>query len=286
MESTFWIDGEIPALQQGAPIRFAHHRGPDKADNHRLHINNHMEIYFFISGNHQYIVENDLYALKPGDAILIDDGLIGMVVEKVEGNDIICRVNNAGVVSNNKGVNIPNVHLSMPFSSEKDRADIIFAAKEGFDFIEIRDAEGALVGRYTGTELSDETRYIEGTGFSITLVSDEENTAWGFELAAFMPVYREGWVDDGASVYYIVNGERRSHTIDPRSGYPVQHSLLSATVTASTCMRADALATACMVLGEQAALEMINQTADAACYLIIADSDTLRIATSQRWYFE
>lgn len=72
MESTFWIDGEIPALQQGAPIRFAHHRGPDKADNHRLHINNHMEIYFFISGNHQYIVENDLYALKPGDAILIN----------------------------------------------------------------------------------------------------------------------------------------------------------------------------------------------------------------------
>lgn len=86
--------------------------------------------------------------------------------------------------------------------------------------------------------------------------------------------------------YYFVDGQRRSHTIDPRNGYPVQHSLLSATVTASTCMRADALATACMVLGEQAALDMINQTTDAACYLIIADSDTLRIATSQKWYFE
>ena len=86
--------------------------------------------------------------------------------------------------------------------------------------------------------------------------------------------------------YYFVDGQRRSHTIDPRNGYPVQHSLLSATVTANTCMRADALATACMVLGEQAALDMINQTTDAACYLIIADSDTLRIATSQRWYFE
>ena len=73
--------------------------------------------------------------VKEGTSILIDDGLIGMVVEKIEGNDIICRVNNAGVVSNNKGVNIPNVHLSMPFISEKDRSDIIFAAKEGFDFI-------------------------------------------------------------------------------------------------------------------------------------------------------
>ena len=73
--------------------------------------------------------------VKEGTSILIDDGLIGTVVEKIEGNNIICRVNNAGVVSNNKGVNIPNVHLSMPFISEKDRSDIIFAAKEGFDFI-------------------------------------------------------------------------------------------------------------------------------------------------------
>ena len=83
--------------------------------------------------------------------------------------------------------------------------------------------------------------------------------------------------------YYFVDGERRSHTIDPRSGYPVHHSLLSATVCASSCMRADALATACMVLGEEKALEMIEQTEDAACYLIIAESDTLRISTSNRW---
>ena len=85
--------------------------------------------------------------------------------------------------------------------------------------------------------------------------------------------------------YYIVDGERRSHTIDPRTGYPVQHTLLSATVCANSCMRADALATACMVLGEKEALEMIERTEDAACYLIVADSDTLRVITSQRWVF-
>ncbi len=73
--------------------------------------------------------------VKPGNAILIDDGLIGMEVERVEGNDVICRVSNGGVVSNNKGVNIPNVHLNMPFISEKDRSDIIFAVENGFDFI-------------------------------------------------------------------------------------------------------------------------------------------------------
>jgi thiamine biosynthesis lipoprotein len=83
--------------------------------------------------------------------------------------------------------------------------------------------------------------------------------------------------------YYFVDGQRRSHTIDPRSGYPVEHSLLSATVVASSCMRADALATACMVLGEQEALDMIERTNDAACYLIIADHDTLRIVQSKRF---
>ena len=83
--------------------------------------------------------------------------------------------------------------------------------------------------------------------------------------------------------YYIVDNERRSHTIDPRTGYPVEHSLLSATVIASSCMRADALATTCMVLGEKEALKMIECIPDAACYLIIAQSDSLRIVTSSRW---
>ena len=86
--------------------------------------------------------------------------------------------------------------------------------------------------------------------------------------------------------YYFVDGERRSHTIDPRTGYPVHHSLLSATVTANSCMRADALATACMVMGEEEALHMIETTQDAACYLIVADCDTLRVITSERWLKE
>ena len=83
--------------------------------------------------------------------------------------------------------------------------------------------------------------------------------------------------------YYFVNGERRSHTIDPRTGYPVEHSLLSATVTASSCMRADALATACMVLGKKEALNMIECIPDAACYLIVAEADSLQVITSSKW---
>lgn len=70
-----------------------------------------------------------------GSSILIDDGLIGMRVEKIDGTEIVCTVLNGGVVSNNKGVNIPNAHLSMPFISEKDRQDILFAIKNGYDYI-------------------------------------------------------------------------------------------------------------------------------------------------------
>ena len=66
--------------------------------------------------------------------------------------------------------------------------------------------------------------------------------------------------------FYYAGDERRSHTIDPRTGYPVQHSLLSATVISSTCMRADALATACMVLGAEEGMDMIARAGDAACH--------------------
>lgn len=79
--------------------------------------------------------------------------------------------------------------------------------------------------------------------------------------------------------FYYENGMRRSHTIDPRTGYPVNHNLLSATVVAPSCMRADALATACMVLGLDSALMLIESLPDTECYLIYApaESDTLAV---------
>lgn len=70
-----------------------------------------------------------------GSSILIDDGKIELKVEKVDGEDIICRVLNGGKISNHKGINVPGVSLTMPYISEKDRADIIFCAEMGFDFL-------------------------------------------------------------------------------------------------------------------------------------------------------
>lgn len=73
--------------------------------------------------------------VKPGDAILIDDGLIELEVSQITEKDIYCTVKNGGFVSNKKGINVPGVSLNMPFISEKDYEDIVFGIEEGFDFI-------------------------------------------------------------------------------------------------------------------------------------------------------
>ncbi|SDZ83301.1 pyruvate kinase [Lachnospiraceae bacterium NK3A20] len=70
-----------------------------------------------------------------GGTILIDDGLIGLRVDSIEGEEIHCTVENGGPVSNHKGVNVPGADLSMPFISAQDRADLIFGCKLGFDYV-------------------------------------------------------------------------------------------------------------------------------------------------------
>ena len=85
--------------------------------------------------------------VKAGGTILLDDGLIALLVEEVTPEAIRCRVMNDGQISNTKGVNVPGAHLSMPFISEKDRSDILFAIENGFDFIAasfVRSAEDVL----------------------------------------------------------------------------------------------------------------------------------------------
>ncbi len=73
--------------------------------------------------------------VAPGARILLDDGLIEMTADKIEGSDIICTVKNGGWVSNHKGVNVPGTKLSIPYMSAADREDILFGIEQGFDFI-------------------------------------------------------------------------------------------------------------------------------------------------------
>jgi pyruvate kinase len=73
--------------------------------------------------------------IQNGTKIFIDDGMIELKVSKINSDDIICEVINGGLLLPNKGINLPNTELSMPFINQKDRQDIKFAVEQDFDFI-------------------------------------------------------------------------------------------------------------------------------------------------------
>ena len=72
---------------------------------------------------------------SPGDRLLVDDGKVGLVCVEVDGNDVVCRVTEGGPVSNNKGVSLPGMNISVPALSEKDKDDLRFALRMGVDLI-------------------------------------------------------------------------------------------------------------------------------------------------------
>ncbi len=70
-----------------------------------------------------------------GSTILIDDGLVELRVEAIRDKTVQCVVRNDGEISDHKGVNLPGIHVNLPYLSEKDRADILFGIKNDVDFI-------------------------------------------------------------------------------------------------------------------------------------------------------
>ena len=73
--------------------------------------------------------------VKAGDLILVDDGLIALRVDRVEGTDIVCTVENGGTLSSNKSINIPGAHIHLPALTDKDIDDIRFGVENDFDYI-------------------------------------------------------------------------------------------------------------------------------------------------------
>jgi pyruvate kinase len=74
-------------------------------------------------------------SVRRGTRILIDDGLVEMRVLDVVDQDVICQVLNSGTIKDRKGINIPGVRLDMPYMSDKDTEDVIFAAENDFDYV-------------------------------------------------------------------------------------------------------------------------------------------------------
>lgn len=108
--------------------------------------------------------------VKPGNRILVDDGLIAFDVVKVEPGVVTCRALNGGVLKNHKSLNIPNVDVDMPYMNDTDRSDILFGIEQDVDFIAasfVRRADDVLELR----------RFLNRNGGSnIQIISKIENT--------------------------------------------------------------------------------------------------------------
>ena len=76
-----------------------------------------------------------VYDVRKGDTILIDDGLIGLEVQRVSADKIECIIKNGGELGERKGVNVPNVKIHLPGVTQKDRDDILFGIEQGVDYI-------------------------------------------------------------------------------------------------------------------------------------------------------
>lgn len=103
-----------------------------------------------------------------GTTILIDDGLIEMQVTDIKGEEIICNVINGGFVSNHKGVNVPGAILSMPYISEVDKADIVFGAEMGFEFL------AASFAR-TKEDILEVRQILKDSGSDMKIIAKIEN---------------------------------------------------------------------------------------------------------------
>ncbi len=104
---------------------------------------------------------------KAGDVIMIDDGKVSVQVIQVKGNDVITRVIQPGMVSNNKGINLPGVAVSLPALSEKDIADLRWGLKAGADFIALSFVRNAA-------DLKDIHKIMDEVGVKVPIIAKIE----------------------------------------------------------------------------------------------------------------
>lgn len=107
--------------------------------------------------------------VKPGDRVLIDDGLIGMTVVEIKGSEITCVVNNSGIVKDHKSINVPGVAVRLPAITDGDRQDILFGIREGIDFV----AESFV---RKGSDVEEMREFLDKNGGeNVKIISKIEN---------------------------------------------------------------------------------------------------------------
>ncbi len=118
--------------------------------------------------------------MRPGTSILIDNGLIELAVDETRGSDIVCTVQNSGILREHKGMNFPGTQIDLPIMSEHDERDILFGIEQGVDFVAVpavRDAADLAVVR----------AFLDGNGGAgIGLIAKIENERAVDNIAAIV----------------------------------------------------------------------------------------------------
>lgn len=118
--------------------------------------------------------------MRPGTSILIDNGLIELAVDETRGSDIVCTVQNSGILREHKGMNFPGTQIDLPIMSEHDERDLLFGIEQGVDFVAVpavRDAADLAVVR----------AFLDGNGGAgIGLIAKIENERAVDNIAAIV----------------------------------------------------------------------------------------------------
>ena len=108
-----------------------------------------------------------LPALKPGDLVWMDDGMIQLVVERVEPDEVVCRVRVGGTLSDHKGVSLPHGSITLPCLTDKDRDDLRFGIAQGVDYVAVSFVRSAA-------DIEEVRRFIQDQGASVPIVAKLE----------------------------------------------------------------------------------------------------------------
>lgn len=141
------------------------------------------------------------------------------------------------------------------------------------EFLKRKGCENYMVE--IGGEVVAKGKNEKGNTWTIAISKPDENAFFDsgdYQATIHMPDHAMATSGNYRN-FYVENGKKYAHTIDPKTGYPVQHSLLSATVLADNCMTADAFATAFMVIGLEQGIEIARQNTGLEVYFIYAEED-------------